>query len=107
MIKGIDSQIMVTRAADFVRDTSQLQRQHEIGQNFQAMHTQALAELEKSRVAQTEKIEEAYIKDEEKESSGDSYEQQEDQYDGETAEQSHDQPFKPTSLGSHTIDIKI
>jgi len=52
-IRGIDTQIMITRATDFVRETSNTLRQPEVSQEHLAAQTKVDSTLDQSRVAAT------------------------------------------------------
>ncbi|MDR2571925.1 MAG: hypothetical protein LBD23_16725 [Oscillospiraceae bacterium] len=52
-IRGIDTQIMITRATDFVRETSSIQRQPEISQEHLAQQTKIESTQDQSRVIAT------------------------------------------------------
>ena len=52
-IRGIDTQIMITRTADFVRETSATQKQPETTQNHIAAQTKVESTQDQSRVAAT------------------------------------------------------
>ena len=50
-IKGIDTQIMITRSADFARETSNVQRQPEANQEHLAIQHKIESSQDQSRVA--------------------------------------------------------
>jgi len=50
-IKGIDTQIMITRTSDFVRETSNIQRQPEVTQEHLAAQTKIESSQDQSRVS--------------------------------------------------------
>jgi len=52
-IRGIDTQIMITRTADFVRETSSTQRQPETNLEHLANQTKVESAQDQSRVAAT------------------------------------------------------
>ena len=52
-IRGIDTQIMITRQADFAKDTSNIQRHPEVTQEHLAAQTKVESAQEQSRVAAT------------------------------------------------------
>ena len=52
-IRGIDTQIMITRTADFARETSSTQRQPETTQEHLAAQTKVESSHDQSRVAAT------------------------------------------------------
>ena len=56
-IKGIDTQIMITRTADAARDTSAMQRHPQISQENTADRFKAESVLNQSRVQSTEESE--------------------------------------------------
>jgi len=56
-IRGIDTQIMITRTADFVRETSSVQKQPEVTQDYLAVQTKIESAQEQSRVAATNESE--------------------------------------------------
>jgi len=71
-IRGIDTQIMITRATDFVRETSSIQRQPEHNQEHLAVRSQIEGEIDQSRVLATTETENENIRtdvDEEREGS--------------------------------------
>ena len=61
-IRGIDTQIMITRASDFVRETSSAQRQPEVAQEHLATQTKAESAQDQSRVAATTETENEEIR---------------------------------------------
>jgi hypothetical protein len=70
-IRGIDTQIMITRATDFVRETSSMQRQPELSQEHLAQQTKIESVQDQSRVIATTESEMENIRtDEEGEGSG-------------------------------------
>jgi len=70
-IRGIDTQIMITRTADFARETSSVQKQPEITQDYLAVQTKIESAQDQSRVAATNESEMENIKpDEDGEGSG-------------------------------------
>ena len=52
-IRGIDTQIMITRTADFAKETSSVQRQPETTQEHLASQTKIESAQDQSRVAAT------------------------------------------------------
>jgi len=56
-IKGIDTQLMITRATDFVKETSNIQRHPEQTQAFTAAQTKAESTHDQSRVKATNESE--------------------------------------------------
>ena len=52
-IRGIDTQIMITRSSDFVRETSNIQRHPELTQEHLAAQQKADSAQDQSRVAAT------------------------------------------------------
>ena len=56
-IKGIDTQIMITRAADFARDNSALLKKPELNQDYLAVQAKAYNAQEKKRIVKTTEIE--------------------------------------------------
>jgi len=52
-IKGIDTQIMITRSSDFVKDTSAIQRHPETSQEHLAAQSKLDSAQDQSRVAAT------------------------------------------------------
>jgi hypothetical protein len=56
-IRGIDTQIMITRTADFARETSSVQRQPEVTQDFLAVQSKIESAQDQSRVAATNESE--------------------------------------------------
>jgi len=52
-IRGIDTQIMITRATDFVRDASTTQRHPEVSQEHAALQAKADSAHDQSRVTAT------------------------------------------------------
>ena len=52
-IRGIDTQIMITRTSDFVRETSSTQRQPELNQEHLANQTKIETTQDQSRVKAT------------------------------------------------------
>jgi len=56
-IRGIDTQIMITRTADFARETSSVQKQPEVTQDYLAAQTKIESAQDQSRVAATNESE--------------------------------------------------
>jgi len=56
-IRGIDTQIMITRTADFARETSSVQKQPEVTQDYLAIQTKIESAQDQSRVAATNESE--------------------------------------------------
>ena len=52
-IRGIDSQIMITRTADASRDASALQKRPEVAQDYQAQQSKVQEARDQTRVAKT------------------------------------------------------
>ena len=52
-IRGIDTQIMITRATDFVKETSTVQRQPEVAQEHLASQQKVESTQDQSRVTAT------------------------------------------------------
>jgi len=52
-IRGIDTQMMITRATDLIRETSSAQRHPETSQEFAAAQQKAESNLDQSRVSAT------------------------------------------------------
>jgi len=70
-IRGIDTQMMITRATDFVRETSSIQRHPETTQEHLAAQTKIESSHDQSRVNATTESEMENIRtDEEGEGSG-------------------------------------
>ena len=61
-IRGIDTQIMITRATDFVRETSSVQRQPEVAQEHLAAQTKVNSAQDQSRVTATTESEMEHIR---------------------------------------------
>ena len=61
-IRGIDTQIMITRTTDFVRETSSTQRQPETTQEHLANQGKVESSLDQSRVAATVETENENIR---------------------------------------------
>ena len=60
-IKGIDTQIMITRASDFVREASSAQRQPELNQEHAAAQHKVESTQDQSRVSATNEAEQDAI----------------------------------------------
>jgi len=56
-IRGIDTQIMITRSSDFVRETSSTQRQPEVSQEHLAAQQKIESTQDQSRVVATNESE--------------------------------------------------
>jgi hypothetical protein len=56
-IRGIDTQIMITRTADFARETSSIQKQPEVTQEHLAVQTKIESAQDQSRVTATNESE--------------------------------------------------
>ena len=56
-IKGIDSQIMITRAADFARDNSALLKKPETDQDYMTIQAKAFNSMEAKKVEKTQEAE--------------------------------------------------
>jgi len=61
-IRGIDTQIMITRTADFAKETSAVQRQPETTQEHLAAQRKVESTLDQSRVAETTETENENIR---------------------------------------------
>ena len=61
-IRGIDTQIMITRTSDFVRETSNIQRHPEVSQEHLAAQTKVESAQDQSRVAATTETENEEIR---------------------------------------------
>ena len=61
-IRGIDTQIMITRGSDFVREASSTQRQPEVNQEHAAAQQKVESTQDQSRVAATTETENEEIK---------------------------------------------
>lgn len=61
MLKGIESQTMVTRTTDFVREADQHQRKNDLTRDHMAVQAQNQIEQEQQQVTQTLKAQEAVI----------------------------------------------
>ena len=61
-IRGIDTQIMITRASDFVRETSSAQRQPEVNQEHAATQQKVESTQDQSRVSATTEAENENIR---------------------------------------------
>ena len=60
-LRGIDTQIMITRASDFVRETSSAQRQPEVNQEHAATQQKVESTQDQSRVSATTESEQENI----------------------------------------------
>lgn len=107
MLKGIETQIMVTRTTEIMREADAQQRRNELARDFQAAQTQALAEHEQKQVTQTSKTQEARIQRDKQEKGKQSRNQQgqaqpafEDDAEGE---------YETTQveMGNYIINVKI
>ena len=71
-IRGIDTQIMITRSSDFVRETSNIQKHPEVTQEHLAAQAKIESDVDQSRVLATTEAENENIRtdvDEEREGS--------------------------------------
>jgi len=107
-IKGIDTQIMITRSADFARDASAMQKKPEVTQDFLAVKQKMADAHNQSRVRGTEQKEMEEIKADVEGGSGNEYER----LDGEPAPEDEENGGEiPADLrvppGNYTIDITI
>ena len=108
MIRGIDTQMMITRSSDFVRDVSNMEKQPEVAQENLAALVKNESTQDQSRVLATTEAEMDEIRPEEEGSSGNEYEGsgegQEHEEDEDEKEQNARMLVPPSD---HVIDIKI
>lgn len=107
MIKGIETQIMVTRTTDYMREADSQQRKNELARDFHAVQTQALAEHEQKQVTQTLKSQESALQRDKQEKGRGSRKQQ-----GKEQEKHHDEAggtneATQVEMGNYIINIKI
>jgi len=107
-IKGIDTQIMITRSADFARDASAMQKKPEVTQDFLAVKQKMADAHNQSRVRGTEQKEMEEIKAEVEGGAGNEYER----FDGEHVPEEEEKDGEiPADFrvppGNYTIDITI
>jgi len=106
-IKGIDTQIMINRSADFSKDASAMQKRPEVQQEFLAAQQKIASAQSQSRVAGTTETEMENIRTDVDGGSGGAYgdgegkESDDDEQKGETARNMLVPP------GNNMIDIKI
>jgi len=105
-IRGIDSQIMITRSPDFARENSAIQHRPEVNQQILAEQQKVTAAQEQSRVKQTEEAEMEGIRTEEDGGGNSEY----DGSGGHAPEEEEDELSKPGMLvppSNHILDIII
>ena len=73
-IRGIDTQMMITRSSDLVRDVSATQNRPEVNQASLAAHEKFVAAQDQSRVQATLESEMEQIRPDEEGESGNEYE---------------------------------
>ena len=106
-IKGIDSQIMITRTPDFARETSFVQQRPEVNQQILAEQQKIAVAQEQGRVKETEEAEMEGIRAEEDGSGG-------GEYDGKGGhapdEEDDEELFRPGMFvppSNNILDIRI
>lgn len=103
-IKGIDAQLMVTRAADLAKDSSTQLKKNELMQDYLAVHAKAVEHQEQTKVAKAIESQQVSInKDKDKDSSPGS----QDQNPKKTPEDEALEELDTYISDSSTIDIKI
>jgi len=107
-IKGIDTQIMITRSADFAREASAMQKRPEMTQDFLAVKQKMNDAHDQSRVKGTEQTEMEGIRTDVEGGAGSGYDsfegEQENEEDGQDGEIP---PGLRVPPGNNLIDIKI
>jgi len=107
-IRGIDTQIMITRSSDFVRETSSTQRQPETTQEHLALQGKVDSVLDQSRVAATLESEMENVRtDVDGEGSGAAGEEGSKRDKEEQDEDLQPELLVPPSTLTHFIDITI
>ena len=108
-IKGIDSQLMITRAAELMKDSSVQLKKNELMQDFLAVQSKVIEEHEKQKVARAQETQEAEIQLERDRDSAQGERQ------GGASKRKKEETQDPNqklleqldSTGNHKIDIKI
>jgi len=106
-IKGIDTQIMVTRSADFARDASAMQKKPEMTQEYLAAQTKISDARDQGRVAGTEHSEMETIRTDVDGGSGGAA----GSHGGESKDEEDENGEIPLNMrvppGNNIIDIKV
>ena len=107
-IRGIDSQMMITRLPDNVKEASAIQKRPEVAQEFLAAQGKISDAEGQSKVAKTMEVEMEKIRTDVDAGGGGSYEGSEDVYDPEESGQEEEpDPDMIVPPGNNIIDIKI
>ena len=106
-IKGIDTQIMINRSSDLVRDASAMQKRPEIQQDFLAAQQKIASAQSQSKVAATSEAEMEEIRTDVDGGSGGAYGGEGEDSESEEDEQSQSAKNMLVPPGNYTIDIKI
>ena len=108
-IKGIDSQIMITRSPDFAKDNSAMMQRPEVNQQILAEQQRILVEQAQNRVNQTEEAEMEGIRTEEDGGNEAEYDSNEKKRK-KPQEEEKDERGNPLFLvppGNNILDIRI
>jgi len=106
VLKGIETQAMIIRATDFVREADMQQRRNDVAREHQALQTQALAEHEQKNVTQSPRAQDAKINRDKQGKGGQADKRREQQETADTNPAEGDEIIHATS-GNYIIDIKV
>jgi len=105
-IKGIDTQIMITRTPDYARDASAAHKRPEMTQEFLAAQTKISDAIAQGRVAGTEQTEMEQIRTDVEGGSGGAYDESEGKHGEEEPEGEIPQDML-VSPSNNIIDIRV
>ena len=106
-IKGIDTQIMITRTPDVSRDASIVQQRPEVNQQILAESQKILVAQEQKRVKETEEAEMEGIRPDEDGGGGSEYEGGGGKHPEEEERDEFGRPGMYVPAGNNILDIKI
>ena len=105
-IKGIDTQIMIARTADFARDTSALQKKPEIAQEYLAVQEKINDAEDETRVAKMMESKLQELRADDEGGGGAAYDGDGDG-EGEKRKRGKDDKDMLVPADEHVIDIKV
>ena len=107
-IRGIDTQIMITRSSDFAKDASAMQKRPEVTQDYQAIHARQNEAVQQKRVQHTSESEMERLRADEDGGNEGAYDGQGgDRENGDQAQEEQIGPGMIVAPGNHMIDIKV
>lgn len=104
-IRGIDNQLMITRATEMVKDSDASLRKNELMQDYLAIQSQIEGEKEKAMVGEALEVQEAEVKLDKDGEGANNYEGQSKKGSQGEIETETDRQFVPRE--EHKIDIKV